>query len=162
MKKQLACRQALVSFFIPLFGFFALTGRPAHALDRYYCAVDDPLVKLVVEMAFREDAGWPLAYLRGVIVFKPGTKQTLEGQLSLAGGDVKQYWRDGETLRLYTSSRSGTNEDVSLVSLLLESHVTPDDINVFRGGYTISVQPPVLGPGQKPVQQKGSLTCNRF
>ncbi|WP_027487264.1 hypothetical protein [Allorhizobium undicola] len=134
--------------------------RQALALDRYYCAVDDARLKLVVEAAFREDPGWPLAHMRGIVLFKPGRGQRLEGQVDIAAANVKQYWRDGETLRLYTSTPSGEGQDALTIGLKLESSVTADDLNRFQGTYAVSVRQ--SGQTAKPVEVTGPLTCSRF
>ncbi|MBB4952410.1 hypothetical protein H4S14_000452 [Agrobacterium vitis] len=136
------------------------------AMDRYYCAVDDSQLKLSIEAGFKEQSGWPLAHLRGIVVFKTeqggGTGKTVQGVLMLDLDHIVQYWRDGRRMMIRASSRSGTGNDATDVDVLLDSKMVAGDINRFAGDYSIIVRPKGNHDPAFALTRDGKVSCSRF
>lgn len=137
-----------------------------HAMDRYYCAVDDDQLKMSVETGFKEQPGWPLNHLRAVVVFKPEDaavqSKTLTGTLMLGASDIVQYWRDGQRMMIRTASKSGKGPMATDVDVLVETRVANKDINRFAGSYTITVRPSGNADPSLEVVRQGPIRCSRF
>ncbi|WP_429932338.1 hypothetical protein [Agrobacterium vitis] len=139
----------------------------AEAMDRYYCAVDDAKLKLSIEAAFKEGAGWPLGSLRGVVVFKPGKgapgeDKTVSGAVRLAMTDIALSKREDRSIQLRTSSLSGDVGKIMVVDMLLNASMQGSDINRFAGTYAVTVRPQGKTNPATSVQWDGALTCRRF
>lgn len=132
------------------------------AMDRYYCTADDGQLKLSVETGFKELPGWPLSHLRAIVVFKPGRGKTVTGTLMLGSSEVTQYWRDGHSMMIRTTSKSGHGTTATNVDVVLDSKVAGKDINRFVGNYTITVQPIGNEDPLQAVTRDGAMTCARF
>ncbi|MCE6075513.1 hypothetical protein [Agrobacterium vitis] len=136
----------------------------AAAMDRYYCAVDDAQLKLSIEAAFKEEPSWPLANLRGVMVFKPGqgADRTVTGAVRLAMADMVQARRDDRSFQLRTSSTSGDGGESMSVDIVLNASMQGEDINRFAGSYAVMVRPQGNTNPAAAVERDGALNCKRF
>ncbi|BCH61828.1 hypothetical protein RvVAR0630_44520 [Agrobacterium vitis] len=146
---------------------FACLTPGAEAMDRYYCAVDDVQLKLSIEAAFKEEPGWPLGNLRGVMVFKPGQSvpgegRTVTGAVRLAMADSVQSRHDDRSFQLRTSSTSGEDGDIMIVDILLNASMQGEDINRFAGNYAVTVRPQGNTHPAAAVERDGALNCKRF
>ncbi|MCF1481354.1 hypothetical protein FS800_04180 [Agrobacterium vitis] len=139
----------------------------AEAMDRYYCAVDDGQLKLSIEAAFKEEPGWPLGNLRGVMVFKPGQgvsgeDRTVTGAVRLAMADMVQSRRDDRSFQIRTSSTSGDGGEIMSVDIVLKASMQGEDINRFAGSYAVTVRPQGNTHPAAAVERDGALNCKRF
>ncbi|MUZ71599.1 hypothetical protein GOZ90_02805 [Agrobacterium vitis] len=139
----------------------------AEAMDRYYCVVDDGQLKLSIEAAFKEEPGWPLGSLRGIIVFKPGQgapgeDRTVTGAVRLTMADMVLSRREDRSFQLRTSSTSGDDGKIMIVDILLKASMQGEDINRFAGGYTVNVRPQDKTKAAAAVERDGALDCKRF
>ncbi|MBB4008828.1 hypothetical protein [Allorhizobium taibaishanense] len=145
--------------------FIASTGW-VEAMDRYYCAVDDAQLKLSVEASFKEEPRWPLASLRGVVVFKPEAplvqKRSVKGAVRLELNDVTQSRHENGRFQLRTSSVSGVDQDETSIDIVFDVKMIGNDINRFAGTYDVTVRPKGNDNAAAAVERDGVLNCKRF
>jgi hypothetical protein len=152
----------MVKYIILTFLVIITSAVTGHAMDRYYCAADDSQLKLSVDAGFEEQPGWPLGHLRGIVIFKPGQGKTLQGTLMLGSRDVVQYWRDGKSMMLRTSSKSGSGLTATDVDVVLDSKMVSGNINRFKGGYKVIVRPLGKSDPSLALTREGGVSCSRF
>lgn len=148
-------------FVLPFLILLASTAT-SHAMDRYYCAVDDAQLKLSVVSGFEEGPDWPLRTLRGIVIFKPGQGKTLEGTLKIDEDDVVQSKREDTSMRIESSSDSGVDTTATHVQLTLDTKQEKGDINHFLGTYKIVVQPLGENGAASALTRVGKLSCARL
>lgn len=133
-----------------------------HAMDRYYCAVDNAQLKMSIESTFEEGPTWPLSTLHGIVVFKPGQGKTLEGILKVGPDDVVQSKRDDASMRIETSSETGVDATATQVQLTLDTRQVKSNLNHFVGTYKIVVQPLGNNDASSALTRAGKISCARF
>lgn len=145
---------------------FTASAGCVEAMDRYYCAGDDAQLKLSVEASLKEEPGWPLGGLRGVVVFKPDAplvqQRSVVGAIRLEPAGVIQARRDDGHFRLQTSSVSGVDQDETSIDIVFDAKMVGNDINRFSGTYDVTVRPKDNLDAAAAVERDGALNCKRF
>lgn len=152
----------MVKFVIWAVVALLMSASASFAMDRYYCTADDDRLKLSLETGFKELPGWPLSHLRAIIIFKPGLGKTVTGNLMIGSRDIIQYWRDGESMKLRTVSKSGAGADTTDIDVVVDSKRVNEDINHFAGRYTMIVRPLGNDDPSLSVTLDGPVSCARF
>lgn len=117
----------------------AIASQPVSAASRFYCAADDPQIKLSINGGFEDGNGAKLNHFRGLMLLKdPKVPASLQ-RMEMDSGMLTQHWADKDDLRLRIYTETSGETPFASLDLTIETAMSVKDGGRYQGRYALVV-----------------------